>query len=113
MCLFRNAFLIVLLFATGFSSAIAQRLDKCLLEINQHKYIDGQCFFELEQDGSFILRDAQKNPTYFAIVNVENNNAQGYWNEDPKATYAQTSLGKLKRKGAGWQNESAKVCAWN
>jgi hypothetical protein len=43
---------------------------------------------------------------------TDKNTADGFWNEDEGANHAQTPLGKLTRKGACWQNKTAKVCAW-
>ncbi|MEP6947258.1 MAG: hypothetical protein ABJA02_15165 [Acidobacteriota bacterium] len=84
---------------------------RCLLEVDGKKYISGGCRIELEKGGSFQIYDLKKHG-YFAYVDVNGNTAEGYWNEDPMATHAQSPLGTLMRDGACWQNERAKVCAW-
>ena len=84
---------------------------RCLLEVDGKKYISGSCRVDLAKGGSFQVYDLKKRG-YFAYVNVSGNSAEGYWNEDPRATHAQSPLGTLTRDGACWQNERAKVCAW-
>jgi hypothetical protein len=111
MIFFRN--LVVIILVSSFSAAIAEEMKgKCLLEVNEKKYINGACIIDMDQDGSFLIKPVSKKPTYFAIVNVEKNTGVGYWNEEPNSTHAHTSLGDLKKKGGCWQNENAKVCAW-
>ena len=87
---------------------------KCLLEVNHKKYINGQCSVSVEDDGGFSIGASENKPlTYFAIVSVtEKNIGEGFWNEEKGANHAHTSLGNLARKGACWQNDVAKVCAW-
>ena len=84
---------------------------RCLLEVDGKKYISGSCRVDLAKGGSFHVYDLKKHG-YFAYVNVNGNSAEGYWNEDPMATHAQSPLGTLTRNGACWQNDRAKVCAW-
>ena len=84
---------------------------RCLLQVDGKKYISGACRIDLQKGGSFQLYDLKKHG-YFAYVDVDGNTAEGYWNEDPMATHAQSPLGTLTREGACWQNERAKVCAW-
>ncbi len=102
-----------LIFVSIFSNVIAEEMKgKCLLEVNEKKYLNGSCVIDMDQEGSFLIKSASKNPTYFAIVNVEKSNGVGYWNGEPNSTHAHSPLGNLKRKGGCWQNENAKVCAW-
>lgn len=104
---------VVLIFISIFLNVIAEEITgKCLLEVNKKKYINGACVIDMDQDGSFLIKSSSKNPIYFAMVDVEKNNGVGYWNEEPNSTHAHTSLGNLKRKGACWQNEISKICAW-
>ena len=87
---------------------------KCLLQVKGKKYLDGDCPITMEEDGSFKIGVAENAPiTYFAMVSLsDKNTADGFWNEDEGANHAQSPLGTLKRKGACWQNKTAKVCAW-
>ncbi len=84
---------------------------RCLLQVDGKKYISGACRIDIQKGGSFQIYDLKKHG-YFAYVDVDGNTAEGYWNEDPMATHAQSPLGTLARDGACWQNERAKVCAW-
>lgn len=102
-----------LILVSIFSNTFAEELKgKCLLEVNEKKYINGACIIDMEQDGSFLIKSSSKNLTYFAIVNVEKNSGVGYWNKEPNSTHAHASLGDLKKKGGCWQNETARICAW-
>jgi hypothetical protein len=87
---------------------------KCLLEVNHKQYLNGSCPITMEDDGGFSIGASENAPlTYFAIISVtEKNIGEGFWNEEKGANHAHTSLGSLVRKGACWQNENAKICAW-
>lgn len=87
---------------------------KCLLEVQQQKYLNGPCEVSMESDGGFTIGASETKPiTYFAIVEVTGKDqGEGFWNEERGATHAHTSLGALTRQGACWQNAQAKVCAW-
>lgn len=89
-------------------------IGKCLLEVNNKTYLKGACAITLENDGGFSIGASEtKSPTYFAIVSVTGKNVgEGYWNEEMGANHAHTALGNLVRKGACWQNQNAKICAW-
>lgn len=109
--------LIFLLYlANGIPTADAARYltGKCLLEVNNIKYIDGDCPVSTNKNGNFLIGISEKKPvTYFAIVFVNAKGiGEGFWNEEKGANHAHTPLGKLIRKGACWQNTQAKVCAW-
>lgn len=84
---------------------------RCLLEIDGKKYISGACRIEMQNGGSFQIYDLKKHG-YFAYVDVSGSTAEGYWNEDPRATHAHSPLGTLTRDGACWLNDHAKICAW-
>jgi hypothetical protein len=87
---------------------------KCLLEVAGKTYLKGACPIVMEDDGGFSIGASEDGPIgYFAIVSVSGKDVgEGYWNEDEGANHAHTPLGRLNRKGACWQNEGAKVCAW-
>lgn len=86
----------------------------CLLEVKKKKYLNGPCPISMEDDGGFSIGASETEPlTYFATVSVTGKNVgEGFWNEESGANHAHSPLGKLARKGACWQNQSAKVCAW-
>lgn len=81
----------------------------CTLVVKGKSYIEGECLFEADPDGSFRISAKD----YFAYVNVNagGKTAEASWNADPSATHAHASLGMLTRKGACWENANAKVCA--
>lgn len=92
-------------------AAFAQTSKKadCLLEVHGKKYIQHTCQFKPDSDGSFQISQGG----YFALVLIEEKNiAKGYWNKEIESTHADSDLGILKRRGACWQNETAKICAW-
>ena len=87
---------------------------KCLLEVHKKKYLDGPCAITMENDGGFSIGASETEPlSYFAIVSVTGKDVgKGFWNEERGANHAHTPLGDLVRKGACWQNQNVKVCAW-
>lgn len=87
---------------------------RCLIEVDGKAYTFGQCNADRERDGSLSVGtgDAGRSPI-FAIVNAtEGGAADGYWNEEPRASHAQSPLGTMRKSGGCWVNERAKVCAW-
>lgn len=60
-------------------------------------------------DGSFVMEANG----YFAVIEIDNNTADGWWNETPGSTHAHTRLGKMKREGKCWKNKSVRVCIDN
>lgn len=106
------------LFAALFVLALAAPAlafeGKCLIRVGGKNYLKGRCEIELlDKDGSFTVGASDKAPSdYFAYVTVMSPGvADGSWNRDPKATHAHAPLGVLKRQGACWVNDNAKVCA--
>jgi len=87
----------------------AQRPASCTLVVKGKTYIEGECQFEADPDGSFRIYAKD----YFAYVNMiaGTKTAEASWNADPKATHAHATLGTLTRKGACWENAGAKICA--
>jgi hypothetical protein len=80
--------------------------------VDNKNFIDGSCKIELEPNGSFKISTSAANLPigYFAVVFAPEGTA--YWNEELGSNHAHTPLGDLRRKGACWENERAKVCAW-
>ena len=87
----------------------AQRPASCTLIVKGKTYIEGECQFEADPDGSFRVTGKD----YFAYVNMipGTKTAEASWNADPKATHAHAPLGVLTRKGACWENATTKICA--
>lgn len=93
------------------STAQAAQVD-CVLEVDGRAYISGACTFEplSGNDGSFRIKALDDQ--YFAYVYVKSETtAEAFWNEDPEYRNAQSPLGSLKRDGACWVSETARICA--
>jgi len=116
--------MIRMLFATAaiLTVAVSQATafqGRCLLEVNSKKYINGPCdIVVFDKDGSFMIGTDEKRG-YFAYVNLDDSpkagapqTADGFWNEEPGVTRADSRLGTLTRDGACWSNQTAKVCVW-
>jgi hypothetical protein len=84
-----------------------QRPALCKLVVKGKTYIDGECQFSADPDGSFQI--ASK--SYFAQVLVKGNAAEATWNADPKSGHAEAKLGTLTYKGACWVNATTEICA--
>lgn len=96
------------------AGAAHARTGRCVLEVHKKTYLDGPCEISINDDkGSFSIGASDKHPSkYFAYVTIDDDGAQGYWNEEPGATHAHSELGALKRDGACWKNDTARVCAY-
>ena len=90
------------------------RTGHCLLQVNGKTHLDGSCQITNQHDrGSFSVgAGGPRRSKYFAYVVMENDGAHGYWNETPDSSHAHADLGMLKRHGACWVNERAKICAY-
>ncbi|WP_321813935.1 MULTISPECIES: hypothetical protein [unclassified Paraburkholderia] len=106
----------LILLACAFIAAPASayaKTGRCLLEVNNKTYLDGPCEVKIEKGGTFTIGVSDKHPSkYFAYVLMDDDGAHGYWNEEPGATHAHSELGLLRRDGACWVNDTARVCAW-
>ena len=101
------------MFATA--STAEAKMGLCLLEVNNRPYLLGPCNIDLDPGGDFSIGTGSKTvgSPYFAYVSISpDGTAIGNWNETRGSTHAHTSLGTLKRIGACWINDNAKVCAW-
>ena len=93
---------------------------KCLLQVDGKNYLNGQCNVDADSDGSFSIGTGESQgpnagSPYFAYVNVvpgNSDNAEAWWNETPRSTHANSSLGTVKRSNdnACWINARAKIC---
>jgi hypothetical protein len=88
---------------------------RCLLEIDGKTYLSGRCsyFIYPDQTGSFMIgTDGEKMGKYFAQVSIEKDgSADASWNGG-ESSHADAKLGDVQRKGACWENKSAKLCLW-
>lgn len=92
----------------GSAAHAAPRPADCKLVVNGKSYIAGVCDFAPEDDGSFQIIGGD----YFAKVTMQGKGrAEGYWNEEPGANHAHSSLGILTRKGACWVGKGVEICA--
>lgn len=89
------------------AASAAPRPVLCKLVVKGKTYIDGQCNFEADKDGSFRIFGKD----YFAYVTVSGKTADASWNADPESMHAQAPLGTLTRKGACWVSATVQICA--
>lgn len=81
----------------------------CELTVRGRTYIKGICQFAPSAGGSFRINSDNN---YFAYVSVVSPGvAEASWNGSPDSTHAHASLGSLKRSGACWIGDQAKICA--
>lgn len=84
-----------------------QRQALCEFVVSGKTYINGPCDFErIDPDGSFTITGKVR----FAYVMVKGATADATWNRDPKSLHAESPLGTLSRKGACWENVTARIC---
>lgn len=105
----------LLAFALAFAPVLVQAATgRCVLQVKHKTYLNQRCVIGINDDkGSFTIgvSDAHRSK-YFAYVNMESDGAHGFWNATPASNHADAELGILKRKGACWENETARVCAY-
>ena len=96
------------------STGVQAKVGRCLLQVNGKTYLNGPCVVVMtDQRGSFSMGvEARHRSRYFAYVTKETDGTRGYWNETPDASHAHSDLGILRRNGACWTNERARVCAY-
>ncbi|WP_068079627.1 hypothetical protein [Novosphingobium rosa] len=107
--------LFLLALGAALSPGMAQaKTGRCVLEVKHKSYLNGPCEVTInDKQGSFSIGVSDKHRSkYFAYVNMDDDGAHGYWNEEPGSTHAHSELGLLKREGACWANATAKVCAY-
>jgi len=95
------------------ASMVEAKPAKCLLSIEGEIYIDGVCDFEPLSGTGGDFRITGPKARYFAYLYVESQGiGDGHWNGAIGESRAHTPLGTLKRDGACWTNDTAKLCAW-
>lgn len=96
------------------SSADALRSGRCKLVIKGQSYIDGPCFYSLDEEGSFSIYDTPEGTGgYFATLVRDGASGIGYWNGSKGSTHAQDELGTMSRNGACWSNGDHQICLWS
>ena len=111
----KNTLLLLCVLGTGLAVTPAHaKTGKCVLQVKGKTFLNGPCnVLVTDKQGSFSVGVSDTHRSkYFAYVNMEDDGAHGYWNETPSATHAQTELGILKRDGACWKNDTARICAY-
>lgn len=111
----RRVLLFFCLLGVGFTpSLVHAKTGRCMIQVKQKTYLNGPCEITInDSQGSFSIGAGETHRSkYFAYVNMQDDGAHGYWNETPGSNHAHTSLGILKRDGACWKNETARVCAY-
>ncbi|MGF7153284.1 SHOCT domain-containing protein [Novosphingobium gossypii] len=94
-------------------TATALKSGRCKLIAKGTTYIDGSCFYSLDENGSFsIYETSSRRGGYFAILQRDGADGIGFWSGSRASTHAQDELGTLSRKGACWENAQSKICLW-
>jgi hypothetical protein len=110
--------LLTVMFAAAFLtiSSRGQAADgRCLIAVDRHTWLKGQCNVEIRAGGSFTLGVGDKSRSkYFAYVDVDQSSGSGhgYWNGVAAESHAHEDLGELKKRGACWRNKRARICAF-
>lgn len=98
----------------GWSETALATSGRCTLQVDGKVYLNGMCNIEMEANGSFSIGMGDTTRSkYFASVDIDSATgvAHGMWNGKDADSHAHDDLGALKRKGACWVNQRAKVCA--
>lgn len=82
----------------------------CLLKVKGKTYLDGECIYDADKDGSFRLFG---NDYFVYLSTFGKNKAEASWNASPKSSHAHSPLGELKREDACWVSKTTKICAWD
>lgn len=99
--------------AEAVPSADTLRSGRCKLVVKGQSYIDGPCFYSLDDEGSFSIYDTPEGTGgYFATLVRDGASGVGYWNGSKGSTHAQDELGTMSRNGACWSNEDHRMCLW-
>ena len=110
----RPLIVVLVLLATTYATS-ARDISRCLIEVDGRTWADGPCDFEPldEGDASFeVIEKAQPQTFAYIFMAQDGDPPHGFWNGGEGATHAHDDLGELRRDGACWLNDRAKVCAW-
>ena len=97
--------------ATGLASGT--EIDRCVIEVYGHTYLDGPCNVENDAETGVITFGVgdQRSSPYFAYV--MDAGLRAFWNGKAGDSHAHDDLGKVTLSGQCWQNASAKICAYD
>ncbi|QUJ76956.1 hypothetical protein KDD17_02585 [Sulfitobacter albidus] len=84
----------------------------CELTVVGQTYINGPCDIRSLSDGEGSFQITSLDQKYFAYLYVRGAGiGEAFWNEIAGAGHAHTPLGNLRREGACWINDTARICA--
>jgi len=84
----------------------------CLLEVGGEILADGTCQYDEDRHGSFRFSDDDDPRMFVSVLMSQDATALGYWTGPQGGTHAHDVLGILRRDGACWRKDVARVCAW-
>ncbi|HRK65965.1 MAG TPA: hypothetical protein PKY73_00320 [Hyphomonas sp.] len=82
----------------------------CVLEVAGKSYIDGACDHRLLDGGRSGFQVTGADGRHFVYVYVESESATAHWNGESAESRAHDPLGELRRDGACWINDGARIC---
>lgn len=112
------------------------KMGRCLLVVKARTLISGRCAYQIREGGGFEMHGPRQvyagvdypepeaffmriSTDYFVQVDHEllDGGEEGpgwdvFWNEDKRATHAQSHLGTMVRQGACYSNAQTKICLW-
>lgn len=113
------------------------KLGRCLLKVDGKRLISGPCVYVIGEGGSFQFHGSHQvhvgidypdinchlceiSTDYFVDVDRFNDDPDpetgtpwyAHWNEDKRATHAQSYLGPVVRDGACYSNARTRICLW-
>ena len=86
---------------------------KCVLKVDGKSYIDGPCNIEFEGKGAFTISSSIGKEYFASVFEPEGGLADGNWTGTGTGGLAERFDAPLKRKGACWENATARVCAYH
>lgn len=110
-----RSWIIIATLLSATCAAMARDITRCIIEVDGTIWANGPCDFEplSSDDGMFVVTEKAK-PSAFAYITPPRDGypADGSWNGPGLDSHAHEYLGQLRRDGACWVNERARVCAW-
>jgi TPR repeat protein/energy-coupling factor transporter ATP-binding protein EcfA2 len=89
---------------------------KCQIIINGHDYYNSEpCTFRFTSGVGFSFGGGRDGHSKYAVrvIFPSPGVARGFWNGPAAGEKITADLGELKRSGACWLNDAAKICAWS
>lgn len=86
-------------------------VDECSFKIDGEFKINGQCWINISNDGSFDMYDYySKSPFFTYLLTEDVFTAKGYWNDEEAYRKAYKKMGEMEKNGPCWENERAEIC---